>query len=391
MKINEAVILTDSRVSRSNISSNILPKPLININGKPFIYYLINQLINFKINKITLIDGYGGDHFYKFKKKYQNKFNINLISQPKGYNTGARLLYSIDKLPDKFILLYANNYCGLNLNKIIKNFFKSKKNLQLTAYYKWRSNIKSNMRIDGDKSINLFNPKKKSKNFNYVDIGYTCINKKILNNFKFSKNLSLSSDIIPYLIKKNKACVFKTYNLYSSISEKKNIFKTIEMLSNKKFIFIDRDGVLNVKPRKGFYVTNIDEIVWKKGSLIALKKLKKMKYKTILVTNQAGIGKKIFKKNDLNIIHNYMRNYVRKFKGSIDYIYFCPHHPKDNCFCRKPQPGLFLQAQLDLNLDFSRIKFIGDQTTDFLSARNLGIDFMKLNKKESLARKIDKL
>ena len=116
-----------------------------------------------------------------------------------------------------------------------------------------------------------------------------------------------------------------------------------------------------------------------------------MKYKTILVTNQAGIGKKIFKKNDLNIIHNYMRNYVRKFKGSIDYIYFCPHHPKDNCFCRKPQPGLFLQAQLDLNLDFSRIKFIGDQTTDFLSALNLGIDFIKLNKKESLARKIDKL
>lgn len=391
MKINEAVILVGGRGTRLNPITNSVPKPLVDINGKPFLYYLIEQLKYFKINNVTLLTGYKSLQFKEFKKKYNRKFNINLITQPEDYETGARLVHAKNKLPKNFILLYGDNYCGLNLRNLIKNFHKFKRNFQLTAYYDWNNYSRPNIDLNKDYSIKTYDSKRKSRYLKYVDVGYMCINKKILDNFKFSKKLSLSSHIIPNLVKNNKAHAYKTYNLYCTVGNMERLMKTRTMLSNRKFIFIDRDGVLNVKPKKGKYIKSSDQIIWKKGSLNALKRLKKMKYETILVTNQAGIGRKLFKEKDLNEVHNYMCGHVRKFGGSIDYIYFCPHHWIDNCFCRKPKPGLFLKAQFDLHLDFSKIKFIGDQNSDLIAAQNLDIDFIKIRKNDSLLNKINKL
>ena len=127
MKINEAVILVGGRGTRLNPITNSIPKPLVDINGKPFLYYLIEQLKHFKINNITLLTGYKSLQFKEFKDKYNRKFNINLITQPEDFETGARLIHAKNKLPNNFILLYGDNYCGLNLENLINNFHKFKK------------------------------------------------------------------------------------------------------------------------------------------------------------------------------------------------------------------------------------------------------------------------
>ncbi len=75
---------------------------------------------------------------------------------------------------------------------------------------------------------------------------------------------------------------------------------------------------------------------------------------------------------------------VQKNGGSLDYIYVCPHHWEDKCFCRKPSPGLFLKAQFDLNLNFSKIYYIGDKKTDKEVSRKLDIEYYNLNKNDDL-------
>jgi D-glycero-D-manno-heptose 1,7-bisphosphate phosphatase len=163
------------------------------------------------------------------------------------------------------------------------------------------------------------------------------------------------------------------------------------MLTVKKFIFLDRDGVLNKKLKKGKYVTKLSEIKWRKGSLEALKILKDNGFKTIIATNQAGIGHGIMSKKEVKKIHTNMSKQVKKAGGSLDYIYVCPHHPGEKCICRKPMTGLFHEAQADLNLDFSKMYFIGDQISDKKAAKKLKLKYLHIKPRERLHKKIIKI
>jgi histidinol-phosphate phosphatase family protein len=160
------------------------------------------------------------------------------------------------------------------------------------------------------------------------------------------------------------------------------------MLKGNKFIFLDRDGVLNKKPKKGKYVTKISEIKWRKGSLEALKILKDNNFKTIIATNQAGIGRGIMTEKKVKRIHTYMSKQAKKAGGSLDYIYMCPHHPAEKCLCRKPMTGLFREARADLFLNFSKTYFIGDQVSDKKVAKKLKLKYLNIRPKERLDKKI---
>ena len=81
---------------------------------------------------------------------------------------------------------------------------------------------------------------------------------------------------------------------------------------------------------------------------------------------------------------------AREYGGEINFIYFCPHHWEDNCDCRKPKPGMFIDAQKDLNLDLSKIYFIGDDLRDGQAADLAGCKFRLLKSNEQLKNVIEK-
>jgi histidinol-phosphate phosphatase family protein len=274
---------------------------------------------------------------------------------------------------------------------MIKNFKTKNTLFQILAYYDWNKFSRPNLDIDNNNKVKLYDHSRSKKNLNYVDIGYICINKQSIENIKFHKRLSLSKHIIPKLIKKGSVTAYRTYNLYCTVGTMDRLMRAKIMLSDRKFIFLDRDGVLNQKPKKGYYVSNLSEIIWNQGSLNALKALKKKNYETIIVTNQAGIGRGMIKNEIVRSIHSKMSDDVRSYGGSLDYFYVCPHHWLKKCFCRKPSPGLFLKAQYDLNLDFTKIYYIGDQKTDKEVAQKLDIKYLNLNKKNKLNKLIKKL
>lgn len=392
MTISQAVILVGGKGTRLEPITSSLPKPLVNISNKPFLLHIIDQLSAHNFKEVILLTGYKSGIFKKIFSKYSSKnIKIKIIEQPVDFETGARIISEIKNLKKNFLLLYGDNYCGLNLKKMINNFKVKNGLFQILAYYDWNKFSRPNLYIDENNKIKLFDYNRSKKNLNYVDIGYICVNKKSIENIKFHTGLSLSRHIIPKLIKKGVVTAYKTYNLYCTVGTMDRLMRAKIMLSDRKFIFLDRDGVLNQKPKKGSYVSKLSEIIWNKGSLNALKVLKKKKYETIIVTNQAGIGRGILKNEIVKSIHSKMSDDVRSYGGSIDYIYVCPHHWINNCFCRKPSPGLFLKAQYDLNLDFTKIYFIGDQETDKEVAQMLDIKYLNLNKKKKLNNLIKKI
>jgi histidinol-phosphate phosphatase family protein len=156
-------------------------------------------------------------------------------------------------------------------------------------------------------------------------------------------------------------------------------------------LFLDRDGVINVK-LDGQYVKNSDEFEFMIGAETAISKLSKIFNRILIVTNQQGIAKGIMSDNDLGILHKYMLFEVKKNGGVIDKIYYCPHLATESCNCRKPNPGMIQQAMID----FPEIKvedsyLIGDSDTDIIAGNKMGLITVKVDNEYTLSKWCDEI
>ena len=133
---------------------------------------------------------------------------------------------------------------------------------------------------------------------------------------------------------------------------------------------MDRDGVIS-KDRPD-YITSWKEFEFIPRSLEAIKALSENGFAPIVITNQSAVHRGLITRNSLEEIHEKMNDAITSHGGRIETIYVCPHTPEDGCNCRKPKPGLILQAQKDYHLDLSRIPMIGDDKKDIVAAREAG-------------------
>ena len=138
----------------------------------------------------------------------------------------------------------------------------------------------------------------------------------------------------------------------------------------KKYIFLDRDGVINEDLFN--YVTSPKEFKFIKGSLEAIIALSNAGYQIIVVTNQACIGTGIATINQINQVNEFMTQKVVKNGGRIDKVFVCPHRQDAGCKCRKPEIGLMVQAEKELQQSLRGIYFIGDKESDIQAALNYG-------------------
>ena|ERR1700676_3357919 len=141
-----------------------------------------------------------------------------------------------------------------------------------------------------------------------------------------------------------------------------------------RFIFLDRDGVLNCKLREDHYVTRWQDVKLLPGAAEALAKLNTDRHTVILVTNQRGIALGLFTEKELAQLHDDLRKELAKWGAHLDAVYYCPHDPQQHCHCRKPESGLFEQAFRDFpgaSSDTSVV--IGDSLSDIQAGCHLGM------------------
>ena len=140
-----------------------------------------------------------------------------------------------------------------------------------------------------------------------------------------------------------------------------------------KAIFLDRDGTINIDHG---YVHQIDDFEFIEGSINALKKLKEMGYLLVLVTNQSGIARGYFTEAQFLQLTEWMDWSLAEQGVDFDGIYYCPHHPdgkgefKEDCPCRKPKPGMLLDAMKALNIDPQQSIMVGDKIEDIKAGIN---------------------
>jgi D-glycero-D-manno-heptose 1,7-bisphosphate phosphatase len=138
----------------------------------------------------------------------------------------------------------------------------------------------------------------------------------------------------------------------------------------QKAFFLDRDGVINVDHG---YVAKIRDFEFMPDVFPVLRELTVRGYALIIVTNQSGIGRGYYTVEDFETLTAWMRNRLAEEGVELAGVYSCPHSPESNCGCRKPAPGMFLQAICEHGIDPEQSWMIGDKPSDMEAAAAAGV------------------
>lgn len=376
--IKQAVILAGGRGERLRPFTDNMPKPMAPVLGRPFLEHLINMLKDNGIQEVVLLTGYLGE---KIEEYFGNgeKFGVRikysqiplLNEQGQENESGMRLKSAENILDDKFLLMYCDNYWPLNLRKLFNFYDKQNVSVSVVVYTNKDKMTKNNVLVDYNNRIVKYDKSRQDEFLNGVDIGFFIIDKKIFQMFP-KNNFQFERDIIPQLVTRKQIAGFLTDQKYYSISTPERIKLTEEFLSPKKVIFLDRDGVINKKAGKADYIKKWEEFEFLPGAVEGLKILSENNYDVYIVSNQPGVARGVMTEKDLLMIHEKMKKELIKNGAKIKGIYCCLHGWYDDCECRKPKPGLLLQAAKENNLDLSKIIFIGDDIRDILAGEAAG-------------------
>jgi D-glycero-D-manno-heptose 1,7-bisphosphate phosphatase len=135
-------------------------------------------------------------------------------------------------------------------------------------------------------------------------------------------------------------------------------------------LFLDRDGVLN--QNRADYVRTWAQVEFLPGVFEAMQRLAASPLAVVVVTNQSAVGRGLMMVEGLAAINQGIVQQVERAGGRIDAVYACPHTPEDGCDCRKPRPGMLLQAAQDLAIDLARSFLVGDAISDVDAALAAG-------------------
>ena len=389
-----------------------VPKPMIKICGKPILEHQIDNLKACGLTDIILVIGYLGE---KIKEYFGDgsKFGVNIEYFVEDHPLGtAGALFKMPQLTEDFLLLCGDVIIDVDFNRFIAFHKEHQAWASLVAHPNGHPYDSSLLvtEIDAPKTVGgmpedthrviRWMAKEDERTYykNRVNAGIELISpgllKVTMKNFvprhpETPDKIDLDRDVLKPNIPSGKIFAYDTPEYIKDMGTPDRFYETendIESgkvharnLKNKqKAIFLDRDGTIN---KMVGFVTKPEQFELIEGAAEAIKAINKSGYLAIVVTNQPVIARGDCTFEELQTIHDKMETELGKVGAFVDAIYVCPHHTdkgfegerpeyKCNCDCRKPKPGLLLQASKDFNIDLSESYMIGDSHRDVEAGEN---------------------
>ena len=408
----KVVIMAGGKGTRIASIASDIPKPMIKIGDKPILEHEIECLKKQGLTDIiitvshlgNIIMEYFGDGS-KISPATGKEFGVNIeyfVEETPLGNAGA--LFKIkNKLKSDFLLLNADSLFNVDFNRFIK-FHKENKALVTLFTHPNSHPYDSGLIITDENNIVLEWLNKEDERpvwyNNRVNAGLHIISPQILEKNIDKEKIDLDRDLLKPLAGTGKMYAYNSPEYVKAMGTPERYYSVCnDLLSGKVFnknlinkqkaIFLDRDGTVN--EYVGF-LRNIDEFKLIENTAEAIKKINSSEL-AIIVTNQPVIARGEVTYEELNQIHKKMETLLGQEGAYLDGIYYCPHHPKCGfegeikelkieCECRKPKPGMLLDAAKDFNIDLEKSWIIGDSENDILAGKNAKCNTAYINAKD---------
>ena len=374
----KAVILCGGLGTRLRPLTDTLPKPMTPVNGKPFLEHLLWQLASQGVRDFLLLTGYLADCIEDyFRDGSQWGWTIHYSRGPAEWDTGRRVYEAQKMLPDRFLLMYSDNFVQLNLRRLQALHEDRRTPISLLLSPKSGGNT----RVTAG-TIDAYDRSRASKGLDYVEVGYMLVDRdeilKDLQAIHSFPDVSFSSLLERYA-GSGKLSGLIVRDPYHSISDSTRLELTSKYLAPKKILLIDRDGTINKKAPPGEYITTWGDFKYIPDTHSAMVELSKVGFEFIVITNQAGIARGLVSEEALADIHNRMIDSLAEQGVTVRGVYVSPHHWNDNSFDRKPAPGMFFQASREHLIRLDHCLYVGDDERDCIAAANAGCGMVFLS------------
>lgn len=391
----KVVIMAGGRGTRISELFPDIPKPMIPVCGIPVLEREISSLKEQGFTDIILTVGYKAESImqnFGDGRKYGVQIEYFVEKEPLG-NAGA--LFRIkDKLTEDFLLLNADAMFNVDFNRFVK-FHKAHNGLVTLFTHPNNHPYDSGLIVaNKEKKVEQWLTKedKRPKYYqNRVNAGLHVINPEALDLKVTTDKVDLDRQVLKPLCSSGKIYCYDspeyvkdmgTPERYETVCKdfENGTVEARNLKNKQKAIFLDRDGTIN---KYVGFLRNIEQFELLSGVSEAIRKINQSGYLAVVVTNQPVIARGEVTYTELQEIHNKMETILGKDGAYLDGIYFCPHHPdkgfkgevkelKINCNCRKPNPGLLLQAASDFNINLEQSWMIGDGKNDIQAGKNAG-------------------
>ena len=422
----KTVIMAGGKGSRIQSVRSDVPKPMIEICGKPILQYQVENLRSCGLTDITIGVGYLGNVIKAyFGDGSAFGVHIDYFTEDEPLGTAGALFKMLDgrncadvhtksAIESDFLLLCGDIIFDVDFNRFID--FHKKRNAWATLAshpngHPYDSSllvteilppqISGALPVDTHRVVKwLAKEDERTWYRNLVNAGIEIISPELLcetarhfvpRHPETPDKIDLDRDVLKPNIKSGKIFAYETPEYIKDMGTPDRYYETEadirsgkvsarNLRSPQKAIFLDRDGTIN---KDCGFISAAEKIELLPGAAEAVKKINASGYLAIVVTNQPVIARGDCTFEELERVHEKMETELGKKGAFIDGLYFCPHHPdkgfpgeraayKCTCTCRKPEPGMLLQAAKDFNIDIASSYMIGDSEKDVRAGENAG-------------------
>ncbi len=392
----QAVILAGGLGTRLQDFAPNIPKSMLTIGDMPLLEHQLQLLKNHGITEVFLIVNHLKEsiqHYFGDGTRLGIQISYYEEQQPLGTVGGIKAIENL--LTDDFIVLYGDVMVDMDISRLIDFHQRTQSDCTLVIHPNDHPFDSDLVELDQTNRITAFHPKPRDHSRfyrNLVNAGLYVMSKKVLAHLEKNRKTDFGKNVFPVIVHQLKMFGYNTSEYLKDMGTPERLEQVRRDFSSgkirqrnlnhkQKAIFLDRDGVINIDTD---LIKTPDELNVYPFTPSAIHKINESGYLAIVVTNQSVVARNLCTEAELRIIHNKLDTILGAEHAKLDALYYCPHHPdggfpeenpayKIDCHCRKPKPGMLLDAARDFNLDLSQSWFIGDNERDVMAGKAAGV------------------
>ena len=380
--VRQCVILVGGLGTRLGELTKSVPKPMLPVNGRPFVEILIEEAARFGFDRIVLLAGsLGGqvvEHCAGHRRIAGRDIDVRVILEPEPAGTGGALTFLRDVAEEEFLLMNGDSWFDLDLREFATVEPGTAPFLLRMALRPVADASRFGTVALEDGRVRAFLPRGTAAG-GVMNAGIYLVRRALLDRITV-KPCSLEGDIFPVLADEGLIEGRERDAFLIDIGVPADYAAAPELLARHRTrpaVFFDRDGVLN---HDEGYTHRPDDLVWLPGARETIRQVNRMGWYAFVVTNQGGIARGLYGIKDAEAFHARMSEDLAAMGAHIDEFRLSPYHPEGvvpefarMSDCRKPNPGMLLDLAAAWPVDMARSLMFGDVQTDMQAAAAAGV------------------